>query len=294
MYMSYTTNPHLPKLRMEAVRLVREGVSTRQVGRHLGYDHSTIVKWIKRVPQSPHARVIPTISSRPHHHPHELSSPLVETIIQYRIKHQRCAEVLHHLLVRDGHQVSCSSVKRVLKRYGLVSRSPWKKWHRYPVRPNPSKPGVLVEIDTIHDGPPDDDRLYIYTLLDVCSRWAHAVVSRKITTHQSVAFVRRAQHVAPFQFTCLQSDHGQEFSRHFSRMAHVSGIAHRHSRVRMPSDNGHLERFNRTIQEECLSRVPRSYSRWQKALLEYLAWYNSKRPHMGINMQTPLEVVTSY
>jgi len=38
MYMAYTSNPKLPKLRMEAVRLVRSGQSIRQVARHYGYE----------------------------------------------------------------------------------------------------------------------------------------------------------------------------------------------------------------------------------------------------------------
>ncbi|MBU0598546.1 integrase core domain-containing protein, partial [Patescibacteria group bacterium] len=72
------------------------------------------------------------------------------------------------------------------------------------------------------------------------------------------------------------------------------GLSHRHSRVRTPSDNGHLERFNRTIQEECLNRVPRTVKRYQKEITEYLHFYNTERPHMGLNMKTPMQVVRSY
>jgi len=72
------------------------------------------------------------------------------------------------------------------------------------------------------------------------------------------------------------------------------GIHHRHSRVRKPTDNGHIERFIRTLQDECLYRIPRSYRVWKQEIPEYLHYYNTERPHMGLAMKTPLEVVQSY
>jgi transposase len=73
MYMAYTTNPHLPRLRMKAARLVLDkGWSTRQVARYTGFNQSTIVRWVKKARYT-NRRVIPTLSSRPHHHPNQLS-----------------------------------------------------------------------------------------------------------------------------------------------------------------------------------------------------------------------------
>jgi len=117
MYMAYSNNPNMPRVRMEAVRLVRKGWSVRKVARHLGYSHSAVVKWCKKAPENnPWARVIPTKSSRPWRHPNQLSERMVRTIITYRRKYKRCAQVLHHLLTQDGYNVSLSSVKRTLKR----------------------------------------------------------------------------------------------------------------------------------------------------------------------------------
>jgi transposase InsO family protein len=290
--MAYTINPHLPRLRMDAVRLVREGWSTRRVARYSGFHQSTIVRWVKKAPRHGNA-VIPTLSSRPWHHPRELNSEVVQRILEYRRKYRRCAEVLHYLLLRDGILVSLSSVKRTLKRSGLIYPSKWKRWHRYPPRPLAEKPGILVQIDTIFDGIPKE-RLYVYTLLDVCSRWSHALPTDRITTHRSLSFVREAQKISPFDFQTLQSDHGSEFSKWFTKRIIESGLSHRHSRVRTPSDNGHLERFNRTLQEECLLRVPRSLKSWRKEIPEYLHFYNTERPHMALEMKTPLEVMRSY
>lgn len=290
MYMAYSNNPNLPRVRMEAVRLVRSGLSTVKVARYLGFSQSAVVKWVSRAPEDLRARVIPTRSSRPLHHPRELDPEIIRAIIVYRTQYQRGAEVLQELMRRDGILVSLSSVKRTLQRNELTYPSKWKKWHQYPPRPIPEAPGILVEIDTIHDGTPEE-RLYVYTLLDVCSRWAYAQPALHINTHRSLQFIDGACVVSPFPFATLQSDHGPEFSKWFTKRIMKRGMTHRHSRVRQPNDNAHLERFNRTIQEECLARVPRTLRAWQYAIPEYLEWYNKKRPHLGLAMQTPFDII---
>lgn len=281
---------------MEAVRKVEyEGWSTRKAAHHFGYDHSTVARWCKRMPAyGRHGRVvIPTRSSRPHHHPRELSRETILRILELRRERNQCAEILHHRLSKKGVVVSLSSVKRVLKRHGCTRFSPWKKWHQYPERPAASKPGILVQVDTVWQGKPEL-RLYVYTLLDVCTRWAFALATPKINTFRSVSFLQRARQAAPFSFLTLQSDHGAEFSRRFTTRMLYQGISHRHSRIRRPTDNGHLERFNRTIQQECLKGIPRTLKSWSKNIPEYLEYYNKERPHMALGYKTPLEVVRSY
>lgn len=293
MYMAYTTNPHLPRVRRDAVRLVcYRDWSIRKVARYIGVQPSTVSRWVKLDPTGGW-RLIPTRSSRPHHHPRALPQEVISRILSMRVERNQCAEILHYRLRQEDIVVSISSVKRILKRCGISRFSRWKKWHQYPPRPVAEKPGMLVQIDTVWDGIPTD-RLYVYTLLDVCSRWGFALPSEKIDTFRSVRFLESARESAPFQFRTLQSDHGAEFSKRFSvRMAH-RGIAHRHSRIRTPNDNAHLERFNRTLQDECLSRISRTFKSYRKEIPEYLRYYNTERPHMGLNFKTPNEVLRSY
>ena len=294
MYMAYTTNPHIPKIRAQAVQLVRSGWSTRKVARYTGYNQSTIVRWCSKVPPAGR-REIPTLSSAPHGHPRALSSDVVSAIIEQRRKRGRCAEVVHRELLNDGIVVSLSSVKRTLKRHGLIKRrSPWKRWHMPVPRPVALTPGSLLQIDTVYIGKADERRLYIYTMLDVYSRYAWAYTSKHIDTHRSLQFVKKAQRTTPFTFSTLQSDHGQEFSTWFTEHIQKTGIIHRHSRVRTPNDNGHVERFNRTVQEECTSRLRRNIRIYQKELKEYLHYYNTERLHMGINYKTPAQMMQRY
>lgn len=282
--MAYSKNPHLPRLRMEAVKLVRQGWSVRKVARHTGFAPGTVSKWVHRAPDDAR-RVMPTASSRPASHPRALSPKTIQAICDLRLKHRRCAEVIHHLAKEQGIEVSLSSVKRVLKRKGLLKeKSKWKKYHISPKRPHVARAGDLVQIDTIHIHTFSGERFYIYTLLDVHSRWAHAKVSTKITAGRTLQFLEEAKKKAPFSFKMLQSDHGPEFAKWFTKHARQS---HRYSRVRRPNDNAHLERFNRTIQEECLYYLRQTPRVYQAALNQYLPFYNNERPHLALHFLPP-------
>lgn len=168
--------------------------------------------------------------------------------------------------------------------------SRWKKWHQYPPRPIPERPGILVEIDTVHDGDPME-RMCLYTLIDVFSRWAYACPLIGISTWKSLRFVEQARKIAPFPFATIQSDNGPEFSKWCTKRILEREMSHRHSRIRTPNDNAHLETLNRTIQEECIARIPRDIRVWKKEIPEYLRYYNFERPHMGLGMKTPIEII---
>jgi len=287
--MAYSTNPNLPKVRQQAVSFVYRGWSVRQTARYIGVQPGTVSKWLAK--DRWYGRIpIPTLSSRPEHFPQALTEDIVEAIVKQRKKRNRCAEVIHQELLNQDISVSLSSVKRTLERQGLIrKRSPWKRWHFTLPRPEVIKPGDLIQIDTVHLGPCNQDRLYVYALIDVFSRWAHAKVSLRINTHKSLRFLKEAVSSSPFSFSILQSDHGQEFSSWFTEQAGVLGLTHRHSRVRKPSDNGHVERFIRTLQEECLAKISQTLRAYQREIPEYLQYYNNERLHLGLQLKTPLK-----
>jgi transposase InsO family protein len=292
--MAYSNNPELPKVRGQAVELIRQGWSARKVARHLGYTHSAVVKWVAKA-KGGHYGPIRTRSSRPGHHPHALARNVVVAIIRERSLRQRCAEHVYHALKKQGVMVSLSSVKRTLDRTRLLKkRSPWKRPHDATPRPVATFPGALVQVDTIHIIAPDGSRIYIYTLIDLYSRWAYAEVVERIGAEASAKFLRRAATQASFRFVMVQSDNGSEFSTRFTHRLLALGVAHRHSRVRQSNDNAHVERFNRTIQEECLDQTAHNLRDFRAAIKKYLPYYNTERSHMGINYQTPSQLVPSY
>ena len=288
--MSYTTNKHMPRIRKEAAQLlVRKKWSTRKVARHFGFNQSTIVRWFKKSKTYGY-NLIPTLSSKPKHHPKQLSNELVWKIFGQRIKNKRCAEVVHQELLNQGIKVSLSSVKRTLDRHGLLKKkSKWKRYHPHVDRPYPLKAGDLVEMDTIHLMISEKKRIYVFTLIDVYSRWVYAKCYEKMGSKICLDFVREAQKHASFKFEMLQSDHGPEFGKYF-----VDRIKkdHRFTRIGKPNDNSHIERFNRTLQEECLDKLSVNVLKINCELKRYLRYYNYERLHMGINLKTPSQLLT--
>ncbi len=290
--MPYTKNPHMPKVRRDAVNLVKyRHWSMRKVAMRFGVEPSTISRWCKHA-YATGWHEIPTKSSRPHTSPNALSKEIVKKIIEKRIGRRRCGQHIYHELKREGVNVSLPSVQRTLDRLGfLKKRSPWKRPHDYTERPEVVSPGSLLETDTVHIRLPDGSKLYVYTIIDLFSRWAYAEVVKSISGSESARFISKAQSVAPFKMHMIQSDNGSEFQKMFKFRIYKLGLTHRHSRVRQSNDQAHIERFNRTIQEECLDRTTQSLRDFRKAVKIYLPYYNEKRIHMGINYQTPLEVL---
>lgn len=289
--MPYTTNPNMPRIRKEAAQLLlHKGWSTRKVARHFGFSQSVIVKWFaksKRYGYHP----IPTQSSRPKHHPKELKADVVKRIIALRLQTKRTSEVIHEMLKQEGMTVSLNSVRRTIDRHGLMKkRSPWKRFHPHVDRPQVQKPGDLVQMDTIHRMIDDKKRLYIFVIIDVYSRWVYARCFAKMNAATTLKFLEEAQRASSFHFTMLQSDHGPEFGKWFVTQAKRN---HRYTRIGKPNDNAHIERFNRTVQEECLDKVSTNVRAINCALKKYLQYYNHERLHMGIALRAPMQLITN-
>lgn len=294
--MAYSNNPRLPVVRREAVRLIKlKNWTIRRTARYLGYNPSTVSRWLKKAPRDLR-QTIPTLSSRPKSHPKMLSREIINEIVKERIKHRKCAEVVHGQLKINGINVSLSSVKRTLKRTGLIrERSPWKKWHYSLPRPLAENKGDLLQLDTVHFLTSSGKRFYVYTIIDLYSRWAYAKVVKKISAGVSAKFLLEAKQNVGFDFKMVQTDHGPEFSKWFTLTVNRLGVAHRHSRVRKSNDNAHVERFNRTIQEECFgTESPVSFERYLSLIKNYLDYYNNHRLHLGLGLKTPTQVLQSY
>lgn len=279
----------MPRVRIEAVKIVKLGWSIRKVSRYTGFAPSTISRWVKKAPADMR-KLIFTKKPIPKKFPNKLSKEIIDRIIGLRKQtNGRCSEVIHQMLINEGTKVSLSSVKRILGRNCLLKKkSPWKKYHQSGIRPKAENTGDLVQIDTIHLMLNEKKRIYIYTLLDVYSRWAYAYATDKISAGKTVDFLDKARKKSEFEFKCIQSDHGPEFSQHFTRSIN---LRHRHSRVRKPNDNAHLERFNRTLQDEFLRYLPTDVNIINRQLPKYLKYYNQERLHLGLNLQTPSQVL---
>lgn len=288
--MSYSSSPYTPRARRDAVnRVLLRGESAAAVARSIGVHRATIGKWVrKKESLGLHGReLIPTEPPVAGSHPNQLSDEVVAAIVAERERTGRCAEVVHLELLDKGIKVSLSSVKRTLRRQGLTrTESKWKRYRPHVERPWADAPGALVEVDTIHFMRPDGTRWYVFTLIDLYSRAVYAEYSLQCNQQASYPFVVRAQDYLGISFSMIQTDNGGEFGKWFHDMLQAKGIALRHTRLQRPNDNAHIERFNRTIQQECLSPLA-DESKVLEKLYWYLLHYNWHRRHLGIQGKVP-------
>lgn len=295
--MSYSSNPLLPKARVWAINLVlQDGLPLLVAARKAGVHRVTLWRWLRRWTElgyDARYKHLPTRSSRPKQPAGCLRKETVERIIYWQSQTGRCAVVVHAYCLQEGIKVSLASVKRVLKRMDMLQPvSKWKRYRPHIPRPPAVDPGSLVQTDTVHlVHPLTKQRVYLYTLIDVHTRWAYAEYHEHISQKLSYEFLQRGQSWAGFQFTTIQADNGPEFGRWLSDMLSAHGTTLRHSRVRKPNDNAFIERLNRTIQEECLLRRHPNPNTIQRQLFDYLDYYNDHRLHLGIQCQTPVSML---
>jgi len=322
--MAYSINPHLPKARAIALRLLLiDTMSISLVARKCGVHRTTIWRWKRKWdklnahvqltndnrPSRPGGSAfrysnlrwyIATESSRPLHSPRAIPEAIVRLVLATRATLKRCAEVVWwHVTHKLGITVSLSSVKRILKRHHCFDSARKPRLRRdNPRRPLPTKPGELVQTDTIHHVDPfTGRRLYYYTVIDLFTRMTHVTMATTLRPGLAAEAVLDAQQAWGVSIAMIQSDNGPEYSRYFEAQLHRAGIRTRHSRLHRPNDNAHIERFNRTIQTECIGhywRVSVPLPRQREKLSRYLDYYNNDRVHLGIQMRTPAQMLQRF
>ena len=122
----------------------------------------------------------------------------------------------------------------------------------------------------------------------------------RYTNHGSASaadFLRRAREVLPDCPVSVQTDNGSEFALHFETACRTLGATHFHTYPRSPKMNAHVERLNRTLDEEFL-RFNRAMLRddvraFNDALVDWLLWYNGERPHYALGQVAPLRYMMS-
>ena len=133
--------------------------------------------------------------------------------------------------------------------------------------------------------------LYITNIIDVNTRLAYSRKGYSYSQTSTANAVLAAQKEFGFSFKMIQCDNGREFGQRFKDILAKHRIPIRHTRVRQPNDNAHIERFNRTMREESIGLyTARTLPEVTKSIQEYLIYYNYARIHTTLRM-TPMQML---
>ena len=146
----------------------------------------------------------------------------------------------------------------------------------------PKAAGDLAQIDCVIKFI-NGIRRYVISGIDYKTSFAYSYAYTKLSSTTSVDFLHKFQRVAPFTIRHIQTDNGSEFMAKFHKDLEEQGLIHFFNYPRHPKSNGKIERYNRTIQAECidlnLEHLAYDIDYFNQILTEWLLYYNTVRPH---------------
>lgn len=232
-----------------------------------------------------------------------------DRIVTLRVEHHRLGkEKLHALLVHEGYRGSVSTIGRILedlKNRGVVPvRTPLSFYARegthrekrrlYTKKLRRPQSVRVLELDTIVRFI-DGTKRYILTAIDTKTRTAFAGAYTNHGSQSASDFLTRCREVIPDCLTHIQTDNGSEFAKYFHETAERLSLVHYHTYPRSPKMNAHVERFNRTLSEEFVvlhkGLLRDDVRLFNDRLIEYLLWYNGKRPHHALGQKSPFQCI---
>jgi transposase InsO family protein len=130
--------------------------------------------------------------------------------------------------------------------------------------------------------------LYAFFVIELASR---RVVHVGVTRHPTDAWVaQQLREATSFgeHPKHLITDNDSKYGPLFVRVAQTTGIDHIRTAFRAPRMNAVIERFLGSVRRECLDHVlALSEQHLLRVLREYVTYFNSDRPHQGLQQRMP-------
>ena len=204
------------------------------------------------------------------------------------------------LRFRDGQRITPKTVYRIcaLKRWFV---------HQRPVAPRPRVQGRIS-----HAGRSNERWAMDVTHID-CGRdgWAHLVAvidchDRELIGHEFALRGRAKEAERALEEACLErfgtlrpagatpvvrSDNGLIYqSRRFRAACRDYRLTQEFITPYTPEQNGIIERFFRSLREECVWQHNfTSFDHARRELTAWIRWYNEERPHQALGYRSPRE-----
>lgn len=273
-----------------------QGRSFAVLSRETEVPRDVLRRWWQRYQTDGDAGLQPR-SRRPHHSPTRVARATETQILRLRDRALGPARIA--LAVRP----SVSTVYRTLVRHGRNQLHP--PVPRAVQRYEKTRPGELVHVDLKYLPSLENRAEFAFAAVDDFTREAVVWVAAARTTHSATLFLERLVAALPYPIEAVMTDNDLVFTMRFAyyrqrrtRFEHACqslGIHHRLLRPHAPESNGKVERFIKTIDDECLAvHQPISCRARSTVISQFVWYYNHKRPHLSLAGHTPIQRRRAY
>ncbi|OHD87663.1 MAG: hypothetical protein A3J39_06510 [Sulfuricurvum sp. RIFCSPHIGHO2_12_FULL_44_8] len=286
-------------------------VNRRWQAFHEAFPHisrATVFRWKQRFGAS--GRRLNTLvpcSTRPHRtRQMVLPPPVLGFLKAMREQHPHLSKYKLKSFVdawcrEQGHPShSISWIGKVLKRHQLffgqrqrVYKRRRQSRHGYTIRrtPNPNTVALgYLQLDGVKvywSG----EKVVFLTALELKTRTAWVRVVPTVSSVHAKHFLQDILDAIPYAIHTIHTDNGSEFHALFDKAVADLGLTHLWSPPRSPKIHSHIERFNGVLQEEFVDyHIDMAVIEplvFQSKLTAWLLWYNTMRPHHGLQLMTP-------
>ncbi len=286
-----------PEIRDSVVKYVnwlsdKSGIPVNRMLSYIGLCKVKYYKWVKRAGTvNRHNGKLPKT--------HWLTPDEIKAIEEFA----KCHYTESDYFLRDGYRrvaykmldlniaaVHPSSVYRILKKAELLNKwntnktnlkgtgfkqpdSPHRHWH--------------TDIKYLNF---NGTFLFLISVLDGYSRYVlHHEVRHTMNEHDIQLTIQKAKDKYPEVRPRVISDNGAQFiSKEFKLFIKGAEFTHIRTSINYPQANGKIERYHRTISEECLRiKSPVNFDDFKIYIEDYINFYNTKRLHASLNYLTP-------
>lgn len=235
---------------------------------------------------------------------------VAELTRRYSVSRPTIHKVIHRARQND-YSVHSSTNKRFrciqygIKRLAKVERELEKKLMEKAKRYEKNYPGEMIHGDTkrlplLKGETSTQGREYLFVAIDDYSRELFATILPDKTRFSAETFLNQVYDECAYTIEQWYTDNGTEYKGNpdnhaFMKRCTELKIEQRFTKVRTPQTNGKAERVIRTLMEMWHNKIEfKSRAHRKTELIRFINWYNSVKPHKGINNQTPIEKLIKY
>ena len=281
---------HDPVLRAKLMAQHEAGIPLSVLGERHGIARPVLSRWWARYRAHDLAGLAPR-SRRPHRSPMRHAPAVAEAIDAVRDFGWGVGRIADELGLGHG------TVQRALE---CTGRNRLPRPARRPVqRYEKTRPGELLHLDLKYLPQLGHRPEFEYAAIDDFSREATAQIAGERSTIAATRFLELVLTQLPYRVDAVMTDNDMMFTMRyayystrltrFEQALKSAGIEHRLIRPRSPESNGKVERFIKTIDDECYRIVdPRTSRARVGALKLFLEYYNHARPHQSLGGESPV------